>query len=220
MVKTEELFSRIPKILEPLFRKAAYPWEILPRLKGFIEELVQNPPNGYSLFSEGVLVGEGVTVADTAVIIPPAVIGARTEIRQGAYLRGSVITGEDCVIGNSTEVKNSVLFDKVQIPHYNYVGDSILGSYSHMGAGSVCSNLKNDGTPVTVRGDKNYQTGLRKLGAILADRANVGCGCVLNPGTVIGKNTDVYPLLSLRGVLPEESIVKTPSDIVRKSERE
>ena len=220
MVKIEELFSRIPNILEPLFRGALYPWEILPAIKGYIEALLENPPKGYTLYSDGVLVGEGVKIADSAEIIPPAVIGAGTEIRQGAYLRGCVITGERCVIGNSTEVKNSVLFDRVQIPHYNYVGDSILGNLSHMGAGSVCSNLKNDGTTVTVRGEKKYETGLRKLGAILADGVNVGCGCVLNPGTVIGKGTDVYPLLSLRGVLPEDSIVKTPSDIVRKSERE
>ena len=220
MVKIVELFSSIPDILEPLFRGALYPWEILPAIKGYIEALLENPPKGYTLYSDGVLVGEGVKIADSAEIIPPAVIGAGTEIRQGAYLRGCVITGERCVIGNSTELKNSVLFDRVQIPHYNYVGDSILGNLSHMGAGSVCSNLKNDGTPVTVRGEKNYETGLRKLGAILADGVNVGCGCVLNPGTVIGKGTDVYPLLSLRGVLPEDSIVKTPSDIVRKSERE
>lgn len=220
MVEISALFSEIPPIAEPLFEGIVYPWEALSKIKGYIEKLLENPPEGYSFLSSGVLVGEGVKIADTALIIPPAVIGHGTEIRQGAFLRGNVITGDFCVIGNSTEIKNSVLFDKVQVPHYNYVGDSILGKLAHMGAGSICSNLKNDGTNITVKGEESWNTGLRKLGAILADGANVGCGCVLNPGTVIGKNTAVYPLLSLRGVYPENCIVKSPSEVVNRSERE
>jgi len=216
MLKIKELFSTVPEYMTGLFDGAEYPWELLPTLRGFIDGLVSNPPRGFTEYAPGVLVGENVTIADTATIIPPAVIGAKTEIRPGAYLRGYVLTGEGCVIGNSSEVKNSVLLDKVQIPHYNYVGDSILGNRSHMGAGSICSNLKNDGTNIVVRGDKDYATNLRKLGAILADGANVGCGSVLNPGTVIGRNSDVYPLTSIRGVVPAESIVKSSGNIVKK----
>ncbi|MBQ7976177.1 MAG: UDP-N-acetylglucosamine pyrophosphorylase, partial [Clostridia bacterium] len=132
------------------------------------------------------------------------------------FIRGSVITGANCVIGNSSELKNCVLLDKVQVPHYNYVGDSILGNHSHMGAGSICSNLKSDGKPVVIHGDEEYKTGLRKIGAILADGADVGCGCVLNPGTIIGKNTSVYPLNALRGVFPSGCIVKSQNDIVKR----
>jgi len=144
------------------------------------------------------------------------VIGAGTEIRPGAFLRGNVITGENCVIGNSSELKNCVLLDTVQVPHYNYVGDSVLGNHAHMGAGSICSNLKSDGKAVVIHGDEDYETGLRKIGGILADGADIGCGCVLNPGTVIGKNTSVYPLTALRGVFPEESIVKSVDNVVKR----
>jgi len=143
-------------------------------------------------------------------------IGAGTEIRPGAFLRGNVITGENCVIGNSSELKNCVLLDTVQVPHYNYVGDSVLGNHAHMGAGSICSNLKSDGKAVVIHGDEDYETGLRKIGGILADGADIGCGCVLNPGTVIGKNTSVYPLTALRGVFPEESIVKSVDNVVKR----
>ena len=146
-----------------------------------------------------------------------AVIGPGTEIRPGAYLRGNVITGPNCVIGNSSELKNAVLLEKVQVPHYNYVGDSILGNFSHMGAGSICSNLKSDGSNVVIRGDRDYETGLRKVGGILADHADIGCGCVLNPGTVIGKNTSVYPLTALRGVYPADCIVKSTDNVVKRT---
>ena len=164
----------------------------------------------------GVLVGEGVKIAPTATIEGPTVIGAGTEIRPGAYIRGSVITGEKCVIGNSSELKNCVLLNTVQVPHYNYVGDSVLGNYAHMGAGSICSNLKSDGKNIVIHGDVEYETGLRKIGGILGDHADIGCGCVLNPGTVIGKNTSVYPLNSLRGVFPEGCIVKKIDDVVKR----
>ena len=155
-------------------------------------------------------------IANTATILPPAIIGAGTEIRPGAYLRGNVICGYNCVIGNSTELKNVVLLDKVQVPHYNYVGDSVLGNRAHLGGGAICSNLKADGKNVVIHGDQEYETGLRKIGAILGDHADVGCGCVLNPGTVVGKNTSVYPLTSLRGVYPADCIVKAQKEIVKR----
>ena len=166
--------------------------------------------------ADGILVGEHVRIHPAATIEPPAVIGAGTEIRPGAFLRGNVIIGENCVIGNSSELKNCILLDGVQVPHYNYVGDSILGNRAHMGAGSICSNLKSDGKPVVIHGDEEYATGLRKVGGILADGADIGCGCVLNPGTIIGKNTSVYPLTSVRGVIGEASIVKSTTQVVPK----
>ena len=147
-------------------------------------------------------------------------IGANTEIRPGAYLRGNVITGPDCVIGNSSELKNTVLMRRAQVPHYNYAGDSILGSRAHMGAGAICSNFKSDGSNVVVRGDESYATGLRKFGAVLGDGAEIGCGCVLNPGTVIGKNTTVYPLTAVRGVVPAGVIVKSAAETVIKREKD
>ncbi len=171
-------------------------------------------PDGYTFISDGVMVGESVKISETATIIPPAVIGSGTEIRCGAFLRGNVIIGEGCVVGNSSELKNCILLDGVQVPHYNYVGDSLLGNKAHMGASSICSNLKSDGRAVVIHGEEDYETGLRKVGAFLGDGADVGCGCVLNPGTVVGRNTRVYPLISLRGVYPEESIVKSTDMVV------
>jgi len=215
-VKTAELFDCKTPYLTALFDAAEYPWEMLPRIKEYIKELIENGIEGYTLIADGVLVGENVKIYPTATIEPPAVIGSGTEIRPGAFLRGNVITGNDCVIGNSSELKNCVLLEHVQVPHYNYVGDSVLGNRAHMGAGSICSNLKSDGRAVVIHGDVDYETGLRKIGGILADGADVGCGCVLNPGTVIGKNTSVYPLTALRGVFPEESIVKTVDNVVKR----
>lgn len=215
-VKTKDLFCCENKILKPLFDGAEYPWEILPKIKDYILGLIEKGIPGYTEISDGVLVGENVKIYPTATIEPPAIIGSGTEVRPGAFLRGSVITGENCVLGNSSEFKNCVLSDKVQAPHYNYVGDSVLGYHAHMGAGSICSNLKSDGKPVVIHGDENFETGLRKIGGILADGADIGCGCVLNPGTVIGKNTSVYPKNALRGVYPSNSIVKTPENIVKR----
>ncbi len=215
-VKTADLYSCTTSFLQELFAESEYPWEMLPKLKPLIQKLLESGLPGFSEFSSGVFVGEGVTVAATATILPPAIIGAGTEIRPGAYLRGNVIVGEKCVIGNSTEMKHCLLLDGVQVPHYNYVGDSVLGNRAHMGAGTVCSNLKADGKNVVIHGDKEYETGLRKIGAFLADGADVGCNCVLNPGTVVGKGTTVYPLTSLRGVVPENSIVKALDNIVTK----
>ncbi len=215
-VKTTELFECETPYLKELFDGAEYPWEMLPKIKEYILKLIENGIEGFTLLREGVLVGRDVKIYPTATIEAPAIIGHGCEVRPGAFLRGSVITGENCVIGNSSELKNCVLLNKVQVPHYNYVGDSILGNFAHMGAGSICSNLKTDKTAVVIHGEENYETGIKKIGAILADRADIGCGCVLNPGTVIGKRTSVYPLNALRGVFPEDCIVKSMDNIVKR----
>lgn len=215
-VKISELFDSVTPYLQDLFAQCTYPWEILPKIGSYMKELIANGVDGFQEIAPGVWVGENVQIAGTATIIPPAIIGAGTEIRPGAYLRGNVITGKNCVLGNSTELKNVVLLDKVQVPHYNYVGDSVLGNFSHMGGGAICSNLKSDGKNVVIHGEEEYETGLRKIGAILGDHADIGCGCVLNPGTVVGKNTSVYPLTSLRGVYPADCIVKAQKEIVKR----
>ena len=211
-----ELFEKIPDIVLPLFEGVTYPWEVLPKIKEYILSLINGGIEGYKALKEGVLIGENVKISPLSVIEPPAIIGEGTEIRPGAYLRGNVIIGKKCVIGNSTEIKNSILFDHVDAPHYNYIGDSILGNGAHMGAGVIASNLKSDKTNVTVRGQRLYETGLRKMGAILGDRAEIGCGAVLNPGTVIGKSTSVYPLSCVRGIIEECSIVKSGNNVIKK----
>ncbi|MBS7298896.1 MAG: UDP-N-acetylglucosamine pyrophosphorylase [Eubacteriales bacterium] len=218
-VKTNELFNCENEYLKEIFETSEYPWEILPKIKGYIKEILAKGLSDYEMISEGVLVGKNVKIYPTATIEAPAVIGEGTEIRPGAFLRGNVITGKNCVIGNSSELKNCVLCDSVQVPHYNYVGDSVLGFKAHMGAGSICSNLKTDGKAVVIHADEDYETDMRKIGAILADGADVGCGCVLNPGTVIGKNTSVYPLNALRGVFPSGCIVKSQDNVVKRESR-
>lgn len=215
-VKISELFDSVAPYLQELFDGCTYPWEILPQIGNYMKELIGKGLDEFQEIAPGVWVGENVKIASTATIIAPAIIGAGTEIRPGAYLRGNVITGKNCVLGNSSELKNVVLLDKVQVPHYNYVGDSVLGNFAHMGAGSICSNLKSDGKNVVIHGEQEYETGLRKIGAILGDHADIGCGCVLNPGTVVGKNTSVYPLTSLRGVYPADCIVKAQKEIVKR----
>ena len=215
-VKTCELFDCKTEYLTPLFSSSEYPWEMLSKIKEYIVRLTNEGIEGYTLIADGVLVGENVKISPTATIEAPAVLGSGTEVRPGAFLRGNVITVERCVIGNSSELKNCILLEGVQIPHYNYVGDSILGNRAHMGAGSICSNLKSDGKPVVIHGEEEYVTGLRKIGGILADGADIGCGCVLNPGTVIGRNSTVYPLSSVRGVIPENSIYKSQDNIIGK----
>lgn len=216
-VRTKELYRHIPEYLKPLFCECEYPWQILPKIKDFINLTIEKGIEGYTLFSEGILVGKNVKIYSNATVEGPAIIGSKTEIRPGAFIRGSVIIGEECVIGNSTEIKNSVFFDRVQAPHYNYIGDSILGYKSHTGAGTIASNLKSDQKNVVVRGEKEYFTELRKVGAFLGDGADVGCGVIMNPGTVVGNNTRVYPGISLRGVYPQSSIVKDTHTVVRQS---
>ena len=217
-VKTAELYDCQVSYLKDLFAACEYPWEMLPKIKEWIAQQTQHGLPDFTEVKSGVWVGKNVKIADNVTIEAPAIIGHGTEIRTGAYLRGNVITGENCVLGNSSELKNCILLDKVQVPHYNYVGDSILGNKAHMGAGSICSNLKSDGKAVIIHGDVEYSTGLRKIGGILADGADIGCGCVINPGTVIGKGTSVYPLTSLRGVYPSHCIVKAQNTIVERKE--
>ena len=211
-----ELFENVPNNLRDDFDKVKYAWEIIPKIKDIIGRIIESGDEGYTTLTEGVLIGKNVNIAETATIIPPVIIGDDAEIRPGAYIRGDVYIGDGCVVGNSTELKNCILLNRVQVPHYNYVGDSILGSNSHLGAGAICSNFRSDGKNVVVHAEKDYETNLRKFGAILGDRAEVGCGSVLNPGTVIGKRTQVYPLTMVRGVYPSDSIVKSTRKVVKK----
>ena len=214
LVKTADLYECNVPYLKELFSESVYPWDMLGKIKELCAQLIEQGIEGFSEIETGILVGRDVKIAPTATIIPPAIIGHGTEIRPGAYLRGNVITGENCVLGNSSEFKNCILLDKVQAPHYNYVGDSVLGNKAHMGAGSICSNLKSDGKAVVIHGDEDIETGIRKIGGILADGADIGCQCVINPGTVIGKRTSVYPLTALRGVYPADCIVKSVDNVV------
>ena len=195
-----------------------YPWEAL---KGIKDEILRIgatlDPEEYTEVSPQVWVHKTAVVAPTAFLGAPCIIGAKTEVRHCAFVRGSALVGEGCVVGNSVELKNVILFDSVQTPHYNYVGDSILGYKSHMGAGSITSNVKSDKTLVTVRGgEEKVETGLKKMGAMLGDYVEVGCNSVLNPGTVIGRNSNVYPLSCVRGVVPENSIHKNNGTVVTK----
>ena len=216
-IKIGSLFATLPPYLEPYACECEYPWELIARVEEIVGELLTHAPEGYREIEKGILVGENVKIADSARIEPPAIIGKNSEIRHGAYLRGNVIVGEGCVIGNSSEIKSAILLDRVQVPHYNYVGNSMLGRGAHLGAGAICSNLKSDGSNVIVHTeDKSYNTGMRKLGAILGDGVEIGCGCVLAPGCIVGKNTTAYPLTFLRGTIPENSIVKSMKEIVEK----
>jgi len=214
-IKTKDLFNCENEYLKDLFNEE-YPWLILPKIKIFIAEFVEKNSLDFFELKDMVFVGKNVKISQTATIDPPAIIGDGCEIRQGAYIRGNVIIGNNCVIGNSSELKNCVLLNNVQVPHYNYVGDSILGNFSHMGAGSICSNLKADKKTVVIHADEKIQTDLRKIGAFLGDGADIGCGSVLNPGTIIGKNTNVYPLSCVRGVIPANAIYKSAENIVEK----
>ena len=195
-----------------------YPWEALAGIKAEILRIGATlDPADYTEVSPQVWVHRTAVVAPTAYLGAPCIIGADTEVRHGAFVRGSALVGEGCVVGNSVELKNVILFDGVQVPHYNYVGDSILGYKSHMGAGSITSNVKSDKTLVTVRGmGEAIETGLKKMGAMLGDHVEVGCNSVLNPGTVIGRNSNVYPLSSVRGVVPAGSIHKQNGTVVTK----
>jgi NDP-sugar pyrophosphorylase family protein len=214
-ITCDNLFNTLPSYLRKLFDRARYPWEILSCINEYITEIYKDCLEmGFTEYKKGVLIGKDVKISETATILAPAIIGHNSEIRPGAYIRGNVITGSCCVIGNSSEIKNTVILDYAQLPHFNYAGDSIIGNYAHMGAGAVCSNLKGDKTTVIVKSEPYINTGLKKFGAILADNAEIGCGCVLNPGTVVCQNTRIYPLTSVRGVIPSNSIMKSSDTIV------
>lgn len=217
--KIKNLYNLEETIASKIFEGAIYPWEVLPKISDFIIELGNTlDKNEYEKIGEDVWIAKSATIATTAYIKGPAIIGKNAEIRHCAFIRGKAIVGEGCVVGNSTELKNVILFNKVQVPHYNYVGDSILGYKSHMGAGSITSNVKSDKKLVVIKNEtESIETGLKKVGAMIGDGVEVGCGCVLSPGTVIGKNSNIYPLSSVRGVVATNSIYKNQNEIVEKS---
>ena len=218
--KIVNLYSLDETIAKELLLKYTYPWEVLPHIEEFILELGKKlPKDEYIKKGEDVWIHKDAKVFESSYIKGPCIICKGAEIRHCAFIRGKAIVGEDVVVGNSTELKNVILFNRVQVPHYNYVGDSILGYKSHMGAGSITSNVKSDKTLVVVKKKKEkIETGLKKMGAMLGDKVEVGCGSVLNPGTVIGKNTNIYPLSSVRGVIQENSIYKSKTEIIEKIE--
>ncbi|MGI6008259.1 MAG: UDP-N-acetylglucosamine pyrophosphorylase [Ruminococcus sp.] len=217
-ITIKDLYTLEETIAAELFEGKNYPWEVLPEIGAFIEKLGKTlSAEEYERTGENIWIAKSAKVAPTASITGPAIIGKNAEIRQCAFIRGNAIVGEDAVVGNSTELKNVVLFNRVQVPHYNYVGDSILGYKAHMGAGSITSNVKSDKTLVVVKGkETKIETGLKKFGAMLGDEVEVGCNSVLNPGTVIGRRTNVYPLSSVRGVIAADSIFKSQDCIVEK----
>lgn len=218
--KIKNLYNLKETIAADLFERAEYPWEVLPKIGAFIKELGSTlSEEEYEKRGETVWVAKSAKVAPTAFLGENVIIGKNAEVRHCAFIRGNAIVGEGAVVGNSTELKNVVLFNKVQVPHYNYVGDSILGCKSHMGAGSITSNVKSDKKLVVVKGEEGQiETGLKKFGAMLGDEVEVGCGSVLNPGTVIGPHTNIYPLSSVRGVVPAGSIYKKAGEVVEKQE--
>lgn len=214
----ENLFNLEETIAKDLFVGKRYPWEVLGLISNYIIQLGNSvPTEDYKQIGVNIWVHNTATVAPTAYINGPTIIDAGAEIRHCAYIRGNAIIGKKCVVGNSTELKNVILFNQVQVPHYNYVGDSILGHKAHMGAGSITSNVKSDKTLVVVTsGGKTILTGMKKMGAILGDNVEVGCNSVLNPGTIIGKDTNVYPLSMVRGFVPANSIYKMKNEVVEK----
>ena len=217
MIKTMDLFDMDHTRAAAYLAGFEYPWQALAGIKDLILTLGPGLGDAYTEVSPSVWVHKTAQVAPTAYLGAPCIIGANTEVRHCAFVRGSALVGDGCVVGNSVELKNVILFDGVQVPHYNYVGDSILGYKSHMGAGSITSNIKSDQTLITIRnGDETLPTGLIKIGAMLGDRVEVGCNSVLNPGTIVGRNSNIYPLSCVRGVVPEKHIWKTGGVIVKK----
>ena len=220
MYSISDLYDLEHTLASDYLKQFTYPWEALKGIKDLIIELGKSlDKEEYDEVSENVWVHKTAKVFPTAYLGAPCIIGPKTEVRHCAFIRGSALVGADCVVGNSVELKNVILFDHVQTPHYNYVGDSILGYYSHMGAGSITSNVKSDKKLVIVHnGTENIETGLKKFGAMIGDHVEVGCNSVLNPGTVIGRHSNVYPTSCVRGVVPENSIWKNSGEIINKKE--
>lgn len=203
-----------------LFEECSHPWEVLPKIKGYIKVIINSLSDEYEEVSENVFIHKTAIISESACIKGPTIIGAYTEVRHGSFIRGNVIIGQNCVIGNSTEIKNAILFNNVKCPHFNYVGDSILGEYSHIGAGVILSNVKSDNSSISVKFEnKIIETNLRKFGAILGSHVEVGCNSVLCPGTIIFENTNIYPLTKVRGVIKEDRIVKDMNNIVKKESK-
>jgi NDP-sugar pyrophosphorylase family protein len=221
MYKTTDLLDLDKTLAKPLFEKTEYPWEVLDNISAFILEIGATlSEEEFDKIGDDVWIAKDATVFPSAYIKGPCIIGHKTEVRHCAFIRGSALVGDNCVVGDSAEVKNAIIFDNVQVPHYNYVGDSVLGYRSHMGAGSITSNVKSDKTLVEVKnGDEIIKTGRKKFGAILGDFVEVGCNSVLNPGTVIGRHSSVYPTSCVRGVIPENSIFKAPGNIVKRIDK-
>lgn len=218
-ITIKDLYNLNETVAADIFEGKTYPWEVLPEIKDFIIKLGNSlDPEIYEKKAEDIWVAKSAKIAPTACLNGPLIVDEEAEIRHCAFIRGSAIVGKGAVVGNSTELKNVILFNKVQVPHYNYVGDSILGYKSHMGAGSITSNVKSDKKLVIVKGENKYETDLKKFGAMLGDNVEVGCGSILNPGSVIGRNVNIYPLSSVRGVVPSDSIYKKASEVVAKTE--
>ena len=217
-LEVKELYTLSETLAAPLLASVTYPWEALPKIGAFILELGATlSEEEYEKRGENIWIARSAKVASTASITGPCIIGKDTEVRHCAFIRGNALVGDGAVVGNSTELKNVILFNKVQVPHYNYVGDSILGYKSHMGAGSITSNVKSDKLLVKVHTPEgDIETGIKKFGAMIGDEVEVGCGSVLNPGTVVGKNTNIYPLSSVRGVVPANSIYKKQGEVAEK----
>lgn len=218
--KISNLYSLNETIAFEIFDGIEYPWEALPKIGNFIIKLGHSlNKSDYDMIDENIWIAKSAKIAPSAYIHGPAIIGKNAEIRHCAFIRGNAIVGENTVVGNSTELKNVILFNNVQVPHYNYVGDSIIGYKSHMGAGSITSNVKSDKKLIIVKDkEEKVETGLKKFGAMIGDNVEIGCGSVLNPGTIIGRNSNVYPLSSVRGIIPEKSIYKDKDNIVKKVE--
>ncbi len=217
--KISNLYNLDETIAKSLLQKYTYPWEVLSHIEEFIIELGNTlPKDEYDKKGENIWIHKTAKVYDSAYIKGPVIIGKNAEIRHCAFIRGKAIVGENAVVGNSTELKNVILFNNVQVPHYNYVGDSILGYKAHMGAGSITSNVKSDKKLIVIKNkDEKIETGIKKIGAMIGDNVEVGCGTILNPGSIIGKNTNIYPLSSVRGVIPQNSIYKNQNEIVEKN---
>lgn len=217
-LSVNNLYNLEETIAGDIFEGVMYPWEVLTKIGDFILALGESLSlDDYEKKGDNIWIAKSARVAPTASITGPAIIGKDAEIRHCAFIRGKAVVGEGCVVGNSTELKNVILFNKVQVPHYNYVGDSVLGFKSHMGAGSITSNIKSDRSPITISyDDKKVETGLVKMGAMIGDNVEVGCNSVLNPGTVIGRSSNIYPLSMVRGFIPEKSIYKKRGEITDK----
>ena len=214
------LYDLSHTLAAPYLSRFTYPWEALAGLRDFIVELGRSlPAEEYEEIGENIWAAKSAVIAPTASLTGPVIIGKNSQVRHCAFLRGSILVGETCVVGNSTELKNVILFDHVQVPHYNYVGDSILGYHSHMGAGSITSNVKSDKQPVVIKaGEVQIETGRKKVGGMLGDYVEVGCGSVMNPGVVVGRHTSIYPLSMVRGYIPAGAIYKKQGEIVQKRE--
>ena len=222
--KIKSMYNLDETIAKDLFDGKEYPWEVLPEISDFIKKLGPTlDSEKFEKRGEDVWVAKSAKIFDSAYLNGPLIIDEDAEVRQCAFIRGSAIVGKNCVVGNSTELKNVILFNKVEAPHYNYVGDSILGFHAHMGAGSITSNIKSDRKNIIVKGlndegrEEHIETGMRKIGAILGDYCEIGCGSVLNPGSIIGRNTIVYPLSSVRGIVPGESVYKASGNIAERN---